>query len=254
MAQPQMIVQPPPDPVLQAVIDSDFKPVNLKLGGPDGVSVLSGANSEEVDEENGLDFARLNRLSKLLATNPNLRCPPPPTVVSQKLSQVINGTKEEGNVCLSLYCHVIATKYLNPHTQTMFKVKKYELALQRYTMAASIAVQRPLWEANHVMREELATVLSNRSVTFLEAGDFLSALVDAEHVINLKRQWSKGHFRKAKALIALQEYEEARDAVNVGLQFEPKNTVRSHLIHVYDLTEQPRFCRRCWDSWTTSRS
>ncbi|KAF9785241.1 hypothetical protein BJ322DRAFT_1020805 [Thelephora terrestris] len=210
MAQPQMMVQPPPDPVLQAIIDSDFKPVNLKLGGPDGNSVLSGANSEEADEENGLDFTRLNRLTKLLATNQSLRCPPPPTVVSQKLSQVINGTKEEGN--------------------TMFKAKKYELALQRYTMAASIAVQRPLWESNQVMREELATVLSNRSVTFLEAGDFLSALVDAEHVINLKRQWNKGHFRKAKALIALHEYEEARDAVKVGLQFEPNNTEMLNLL------------------------
>jgi translocation protein SEC72 len=99
MAQPQM-VQPPPDPVFQAIIDADFKPVNLKLGGPDNISVLSGANSEEVDEENDLDFTRLNKLSKLLATNANLRCPPPPTVVSQKLSQVINGTKEDGNVCL----------------------------------------------------------------------------------------------------------------------------------------------------------
>jgi len=210
MAQPQMMVQPPPDPVLQAVIDADFKPVNLKLGGPDGNFVLSGTNSGEVDEENGLDFARLNKLTKLLATNPNLRCPPPPTVVSQKLSQVINTTKEEGNA--------------------LFKAKKYEMALQRYTMAASIAVQRPLWESNQVMREELATVLSNRSVTFLEAGDFLSALVDAEHVINLKRQWNKGHFRKAKALIALQEHEEARDAVKVGLQFEPKNTEMLNLL------------------------
>jgi len=103
------IVQPAPDPVLQAVIDADFKPVNLKLGGPDGSSVLSAANSEEVDEENGLDFTRLNRLSKLLSTNPSLRCPPPPNVVSQKLSQVINGTKEEGNVRLSASCHVITT-------------------------------------------------------------------------------------------------------------------------------------------------
>lgn len=117
MAQPQ-IVQPPPDPVLQAVIDADFKPVNLKIGGPDNTFVLSGANSEEVDEENGLDFTRLNRLSKLLATNPNLRCPPPPGVVSQKLSQVINGTKEEGNVRL-LCCFMsllpdVLKKYLVP--------------------------------------------------------------------------------------------------------------------------------------------
>ena len=113
MAQPQMMVQPPPDPVLQAVIDADFKPVNLKLGGPDNTLVLSGANSEEVDDENDLDFTRLNRLSKLLSTNPNLRCPPPPSVVSQKLSQVINSTKEEGNVCP--FRHVITTKQLKQY-------------------------------------------------------------------------------------------------------------------------------------------
>lgn len=106
-------------------------------------------------------------------------------------------------------------------------------------MASSIAVQRPMWESNQIMREELATVLSNRSVAFLEAGDPLSALVDAEHVINLKRPWSKGHFRKAKALIALQEYEEARDAVNVGLQFEPKSGVRSRLIPACNLADHP---------------
>jgi len=115
MAQPQMIAQPLPDPVLQAVIDADFKPVNLKLGGPDNTFVLSGTNSEEVDEENGLDFTRMNRLSKLLAANPNLRCPPPPTVVSQKLSQVINGTKEEGNVCLFCCAMTLLPNIYAPH-------------------------------------------------------------------------------------------------------------------------------------------
>ena len=47
------------------------------------------------------------------------------------------------------------------------------------------------------------------SITFPEPGDF----VDAEHVIDLKRQWSEGHFLKAKALITLQEYEKVRDVV-----------------------------------------
>jgi translocation protein SEC72 len=127
----------------------------------------------------------------------------------------------------------------------MFKAKKYDLALHRYTMAASIAMHRPSWESNQVMREELATVLSNRSVAFLEAGDPLSALVDAEHVIALKRQWSKGHFRKSKALIALQEYDEAWDAITVGLQFDPKNAVCFHCIPGYSSAERPHFCRRC---------
>lgn len=76
------------------------------------------------------------------------------------------------------------------------------------------------------MREELSTILSNRSAAFLEAGDYLSALVDSETVIQLKRPWSKGHFRKARALMALEEYQEAREAINLGLSFEPKNLVR----------------------------
>jgi len=146
------------------------------------------------------------------------------------------------SVCVMSRHHHLTSK---SHTQAMFKAKKYDLALQRYTMAASIAVQRPMWESNQIMREELATVLSNRSVAFLEAGDLLSALVDAEHVINLKRPWSKGHFRKAKALIALREYEEARDAVNIGLQFEPKSTVRSRLIPACSLADQLHLHRRC---------
>jgi len=50
-------------------------------------------------------------------------------------------------------------------------------------------------------------------MTFPEPGDFLGAFVDAEHVIDLKRQWSEGHFLKAKALITLQEYEKVRDVV-----------------------------------------
>ena len=93
-------------------------------------------------------------------------------------------------------------------------------------MAASIAAQRPPWEAQQLMREELSMVLSNRSAAFYEAGDYLSALVDAETVIQLKRPWSKGHFRKARALMKLNSYSEAREAIQLGLSFEPNNQVR----------------------------
>lgn len=107
---------------------------------------------------------------------------------------------------------------------------QHDKALGRYTMAASIAVQRPPWEANQFMREELSTVLSNRSAAAFEAADFIGALVDAESVIQLRRNWSKGHFRKAKALLGLGRLEEAKEAVRLGLQFEPMNTV-SQLKH-----------------------
>lgn len=91
-------------------------------------------------------------------------------------------------------------------------------------------MQRPGWETSGVLREELSTVVSNRSAALLELGDFLGALVDAETVISIRRQWPKGHFRKARALVELGQIEEAKDAISLGLQFEPNNTVR--LAHI----------------------
>ena len=94
-----------------------------------------------------------------------------------------------------------------------------------YTMAASVASQRLPWEPAKLMQEELSTVLSNRSAAYAAAGDHVGALVDADLVIQLKRPWSKGHFRKAKSLVGLGYLEEAKEAIQLGLSFEPTNTV-----------------------------
>ncbi|CDO69657.1 hypothetical protein BN946_scf184851.g45 [Trametes cinnabarina] len=106
-------------------------------------------------------------------------------------------------------------------------------------MAASIAVQRPPWEAQQLMREELSMILSNRSAAFYEAGDFVSALVDAETVIQLKRPWSKGHFRKARALMKLDRYQEAKNAIQLGLSFEPNNPEMSQMLADIDARIAP---------------
>jgi translocation protein SEC72 len=106
------------------------------------------------------------------------------------------------------------------------------MSIQRYTNAAKLAVSRPPWEANQFMREELSTVISNRSAAYYESHDYISALADAETVISIRRNWSKGHFRKAKALLGLGKFKEAADAVKVGLSFEPANAVRHDIITV----------------------
>jgi translocation protein SEC72 len=188
---------------LTALIEADFRSVDLHVGPPNESHATCAKHALEKCSDCHLDFVNLNRLSKLLLANPTLLCPPPANVVSQRLSQVINTTKEEGNA--------------------LFKMGKHRDALGRYTMAASIAIQRPPWEANQFMREELSTVISNRSAAFFEAGDFIGALIDAETVISLRRNWSKGHFRRAKALVGLRQYGEAKEALRLGLQFEPLN-------------------------------
>lgn len=110
--------------------------------------------------------------------------------------------------------------------QTLFKSGLHTAAVNRYTAAATIAVSRPPWEANQFMREELSTVISNRSAAYYESQDYVAALADAEAVIQVRRTWSKGHFRKAKALLGMNRLKEAADAVKLGLSFEPSNTVR----------------------------
>jgi translocation protein SEC72 len=93
------MVPPPPDPVMQAIIDQSFRPVDVTLGGdPNSQSVLCAKHQLEKCVDCDLDFKELNRLSKILFMNPNLLCPPPAKIVNQKLSQMVNVTKDEGNV------------------------------------------------------------------------------------------------------------------------------------------------------------
>jgi translocation protein SEC72 len=75
------------------------------------------------------------------------------------------------------------------------------------------------------MREELSTAISNRSAAYFDLRDYVSALADAETVIAIRRNWSKGHFRKAKALLGLGRFREAAEAVRLGLDFEPTSAV-----------------------------
>ncbi|KAF8166151.1 hypothetical protein BJ912DRAFT_934712 [Pholiota molesta] len=198
--QPQI---PAPDPTLQALIDQDFAPSPLVLSA-DATIALCAQHKLEKCDDCGVDFLNTNRLARILVANPNLLCPPPSNVISQNLTKIVQTTKDEGN--------------------TLFKAGQTQQAIARYTNAAQLAVQRPPWEANQFMREELSTAISNRSAAYFDLHDYISALADAETVIAIRRNWSKGHFRKAKALLGLGRYREAADAVRLGLDFEPTST------------------------------
>lgn len=105
--QPQQPQQPPPqimqqmpapDPIIQALIEQEFKPVDLKLAPPNESQALCAPHGLEQCKECDLDFTSLNLLAKVFTSNPTLRCPPPPLVVQQQRSQAVNKTKEDGNV------------------------------------------------------------------------------------------------------------------------------------------------------------
>ncbi|KAF8523001.1 hypothetical protein JB92DRAFT_2653329, partial [Gautieria morchelliformis] len=127
----------------------------------------------------------------------------PQTVMQNPRSLAVVKAKDEGN--------------------KLYGAGKYAQAIQMYTTAAEITMSRPPWEAANLIKDELAMVLSNRSAAHAITNDWVSALVDADAVVQIKRPWSKGHFRKAKALQGLGKYEDAKVALSLGLSFEPAN-------------------------------
>lgn len=130
------------------------------------------------------------------------------------------------------------------HRQNQFKAGQHPQAIARYSTALQLVTQRPPWEASALGREEYSTILSNRSAAYYEAGDWINALVDAEAVIQIRKNWSKGYFRKAKVLLQLHSYQEAKETLELGLSFEAENHVRTlFLVRVSTLTCA---CRRCF--------
>ncbi|KAG0145766.1 hypothetical protein CROQUDRAFT_45383 [Cronartium quercuum f. sp. fusiforme G11] len=183
------------------------------------VSLASKAtpNSKQVVSslENTLDI--INDLSQSLIRSPFPHCPPQPQMVqNNQRSQQINRMKEEGNIA--------------------FKGNNFERAVEIYSLAAEAAATRPLFEPSIWIKEELSVVLCNRAAAYQSMKKWVEALCDAEAVIKLKRNWSKGHFRKAKALEGMGKLDEAKDAALLGLEFEPDNAVCTFLELILNLS------------------
>ncbi|XRB08228.1 aspartate beta-hydroxylase [Pycnococcus provasolii] len=69
----------------------------------------------------------------------------------------------------------------------------------------------------------LHLLYSNRSASFLAVSHFESALDDANSVILQKPLWSKGHFRRGNALLALSRFDEAVLSFDEACSLEPDN-------------------------------
>ncbi|ORZ19678.1 hypothetical protein BCR42DRAFT_410257 [Absidia repens] len=165
----------------------------------DGERILCKGHGKEQCNKCNVDWTQHNQLATTLKQVKEL---PPPNTPNPVRNAQVNRLKEEGN------------KY--------FKQDNYTEAIRFYGMAVDLSWSRPLWEplAFQYVREELAPILSNRSAAHLALKNNVDALVDAEMVTRLKREWSKGWFRKGKALAALNRADDAADAYQTGLRFD----------------------------------
>lgn len=165
----------------------------------DGDRILCKEHGQETCSKCQVDWTEHNTLASTLKHVKDL---PPPNAPNPTRNAQVTRLKDEGN------------KY--------FKQANYTEAIRFYTMAVDLSWSRPLWEplAFQYVREELAPVLSNRSAAYLALKQYVEAYVDAEMVTRLKREWSKGWFRKGKALNGLGRAQEAAEAFQTGLRFD----------------------------------
>ncbi|CAD7701189.1 unnamed protein product [Ostreobium quekettii] len=89
-----------------------------------------------------------------------------------------------------------------------FSEGRYEDAVKRFTECIKLDGSNEIY-------------YSNRSAAHAKAGDFPSALRDAEAALRLKPRWVKGWARKAAALQGLNYHSEAKEAYERALEIEP---------------------------------
>ncbi|KAK3825627.1 MAG: hypothetical protein J3Q66DRAFT_328195 [Benniella sp.] len=163
--------------------------------------VVCGQHQNEVCSQCNQSFVEINDIARHLKAN-NGQVPSPGTVLPQR-SQQITKMREDGN--------------------THFRAQRHQEAIIAYTTAINLAFDRPLWEPHGPAREELSVLLCNRSAAYIALKDWVNAYVDALGVIELKRPWSKGHFRLGKALLGMGRTKEGIEALKLGLMFDPES-------------------------------
>ena len=192
---------PPPNPALQAILDA-IPHVNVPFSIQEGTipntnppqtttMVTCDAHKQVICKICDVHFGPINYMFNFLKGAPAEAIPPPPNAPTQpQRAEAIKQAKEAGNVCTP-------TLQMQQETdeKNAFKSQNYQQAAALYSRSADMALSRPPWEPSGISREETVVALCNRSAAFAYMGNFGGALADAEAVVQLKRPWTKGHFR-----------------------------------------------------------
>lgn len=108
---------------------------------------------------------------------------------------------------------------LKTRGNTAFRNSDFQEAIDLYTEALAI----PGVKDAHLIH-------SNRSVAYYYQNKFKEALEDAQKCVDLEPTWQKGYFRKAKALHAMEKYDEAFMSIYQGILIQSGNQELEQLL------------------------
>ncbi|KAH6655183.1 hypothetical protein BKA67DRAFT_559718 [Truncatella angustata] len=148
------------------------------------------------------ELAALNALHRsLLSLETPSQIPPPPIPVNPKRSAQITKLRDSGNDC--------------------YRKQKYVEAIKFYGLGLDMALKRPLWEPQQLVREEVASLYSNRAQAYMGLQSWAEGAVDAEASVEAKRVGNaKAWWRRGRCLYEMGRLEEAKEWVSRGLEME----------------------------------
>lgn len=158
------------------------------------------------------ELEALNALHRALLTlDPPHVVPPPPVPVNPKRSANIKKLRESGN--------------------DAFKKQNYAEAIKYYTLGLQMALTRPSWEPNGLVRDEAATLLANRAQARMELRDWPAGGADAEASVESKKIGNpKAWYRRGRCLFEMGRFEEAAEWVGKGLEVEGEDAELNKLL------------------------
>ena len=148
------------------------------------------------------ELEALNNLHRsLLTLETPSGVPPPPLPVNPKRSANLTKLKESGN--------------------GEFRKGRPAEAVKMYSLGLQMALARPLWEPQGLVREEAAALYANRAQARMGLQQWAEAAVDAEASVDAKRVGNgKAWWRRGKCLLEMGRLEEAREWVSRGVELE----------------------------------
>ncbi|KAI5806451.1 hypothetical protein DFH27DRAFT_548091 [Peziza echinospora] len=167
---------------------------------------ISVTPSQSLPPNLATEIAALNALHQTLLTSETTsppaagNIPPPPVPVNPKRSAAIAKLRTSGN--------------------DAYKKKQFGEAVRIYSLGIEMALGRPNWEPSGLVKDELYLLYANRSQAYMATGQWPEGLADSDASVDCKKVGNpKAHWRKGKCLKEMGRLEEAREALELGLEF-----------------------------------
>jgi len=175
-----------------------YEQLPLEINGSTKAISAPSSNDSGLEAE----LQALNSLHRTLITSDATNAvPPPPIPVNPKRSAQVTKMRETGNAA--------------------FRKQQHSEAIKLYSLGIEMALGRPPWEPNGLVREELSQLYANRAQAYMAGQNWAEGAVDAQCSVELKKVGNaKAWWRRGQCLLEMGRLDDAAVWMAEAVEFE----------------------------------